>query len=587
MSQNNSPQLDTKQAKFTLILSGVEEDVDVKKCVLMNPALSLSIVLYKFCESRGLDPTHFLLRDKNGNKVSITAKLGDVPGATVIMAKKKPEEIIEQMKRISAARKDKKGREDKKAGRGSDQRRNPLDNMSRDKLDEQIRVLNRLLQEKEGEIAKLKLQNADLMKTNDDLGKKDSYSKDSDCSGDETKLKDLSNITNLLDGRKRLESQWKRGFPSMDFTIQLLSMQTENMRLRNEVNTVTKDRKLAIMDCFSDDEITALFEHEVITRLLLSDVGSLTLTHSHLLTLTEFLKKGRYLEKEDQTFTHSVTDAFYKIYKRSANVTELLCFWLSQLINLADWVNKEYIVGGKISVYGLVISSNTSTSSCDTANSFWEAVYQMIIRYYRRLLKNITKALLPHCEPLIAKDDNTISIANVIQILSSYYQTFTQNSFYNIIILQFFNQVYRYMGTVLFNRLVCSDVIMGQKGLTIKLSLSELENWKYTNLRPHYPKEATSPPLISFKDLANLNIITQASKLVVLEKTIFSDLHFLKEQFPSLSYRQMYTILLKFHPDKYSPEEVSKDLMNKLFEQINNDDFVTLEENSIYSVFTV
>jgi len=368
-------------------------------------------------------------------------------------------------------------------------------------------------------------------------------------------------------------------------------MASENVRLKNEVNVATRDRKFPIMDIFSDCEIENLFEHEMITRLLICrDMGSQASAHADILSLIEFIKKGKYLEKKDQTFTHALTEAFVKIVKTSASTPEFLSFWLAQLIYLADWLNKEYMVGGKISVYGIDLATSKQTKlSTVPANNFWEDIYQVILKIFRRLYKLISKTLIPLYEPLIFQDRRTslnvsVLTSTLTQHLSTYLQCFTKYFIYDIIILQFFHQVYRHMDVILFNHLICKDNITGQLGLNIKLALSEIEGWKLMNLKKYYFKDSTTAPILPFKEIATLKLISQASKLVVLDKTVVTDLKFLKEQFSSLNYNQIYTLLVKYVPDGLCPGEVSKELMARLIAHFNTDE-VIVNEKLIYSIF--
>jgi len=285
-----------------------------------------------------------------------------------------------------------------------------------------------------------------------------------------------------------------------------------------------------------------------------------------------------------------VTEAFVKIYKTSASTPELLSFWLAQLIYLADWLNKEYMVGGKISIYGIDLATSKQPKlSSIPANNFWEDTYQVIVKIFRKLYKLITQSLDPLYEPLIFQDEhrslnNSLLTSTLTQHLNTYLQCFNKYFLYDIIILQFFHQVYRHMDVVLFNHLVCKDNITGKLGFNIKLSLSEIEGWKLMNLKKYYSKESTLAPILPFKEIATMKLILQASKLVVLDKTVVTDLKFLKEQFSALNYNQIYTILVKYVPDVLCPGEVSKELMARLIAHFNTDE-VIVNEKLIYSIF--
>jgi len=120
--------------------------------------------------------------------------------------------------------------------------------------------------------------------------------------------------------------------------------------------------------------------------------------------------------------------------------------------------------------------------------------------------------------------------------------------------------------------------------VNIKLAVAQLECWKFENLKQSYPTQF-STPLLPFGEIATLNFITESSKLLVLDKSIFTDLEFLKKQFPSLNYNHLYTLLLKCTPDDFCPSEVPKNIILRLKEHLNHDQ-VMRDENYIYSVLS-
>jgi len=105
------------------------------------------------------------------------------------------------------------------------------------------------------------------------------------------------------------------------------------------------------------------------------------------------------------------------------------------------------------------------------------------------------------------------------------------------------------------------------------------------NLNKYYSKDSTTAPILPFKEIASLKLISQASKLVVLDKIVVgTDLKFLKEQFSSMNYNQLYTLLVKYVPDDLCPGAVSKELMARLIAHFNTDE-VVVSEKLIYSIF--
>jgi len=226
--------------------------------------------------------------------------------------------------------------------------------------------------------------------------------------------------------------------------------------LRNEVYEANKDRKLPIMDCFTESETVSLFETEIITRILISRdlVLSPSGIHPDILTLAEFLKKGRYLEKPDYLFPSDVIKLFQKTYKSSNHTIERLCFWLTQLVYLADWINTEYGIGIKISAYGVDLYSVKSPRSSITVNHFWEELYKIILKIYRKLVKISTETITPLSHKIIGLQDNNITLDELINMINKYYLIFIKKFVCEVVTIQFFNQMYKYMDSVMFNKLL-------------------------------------------------------------------------------------------------------------------------------------
>jgi len=274
-----------------------------------------------------------------------------------------------------------------------------------------------------------------------------------------------------------------------------------------------------------------------------------------------------------------VIKLFLKIYKSSA-IPERLCFWVTQFVHVADWINQEYGIGTKIKAYGLDLSPPNSQSSNITVNKFWEKLYQVIVKFFRKILKSTYKTLNPLCGKLTDEDNNGTTIDNILVLFTRYFIAFTKNAVYDILIMQFFHQIYRYIDTVMFNSLLYKDNITGQVGVNINLAISQLEEWKFENLKQSYPNQNS---VIPFTEIAPLMFISEGSKLVVLDKAIFTDVKFLKKQFPTLNMNHMYTLLMKCVPDDFCPSELPKGVLSQLKKQINGDK-VMLEESRFYSV---
>jgi len=200
------------------------------------------------------------------------------------------------------------------------------------------------------------------------------------------------------------------------------------------------------MDCFTETETVTLFETEIISRILICRdlVLSPSGIHPDILTLTEFLQKGRYLEKPEYEFPDSIIKLFLKAYKSSGYTPDKLCFWMTQLVYLADWINTEFGIGCKISAYGIDLYSLNSPSALITVNHFWEELYKLILKIYRKLVKITTETVTPLCHKIIDNLDNGITLDELTEMINKYYLTFLKNFVCDVLIIQFVNQIYKY-----------------------------------------------------------------------------------------------------------------------------------------------
>eukprot|EP01126_Amoeba_proteus_P056968 TRINITY_DN7220_c0_g1_i3.p1 TRINITY_DN7220_c0_g1~~TRINITY_DN7220_c0_g1_i3.p1 ORF type:complete len:378 (+),score=65.02 TRINITY_DN7220_c0_g1_i3:194-1327(+) len=132
---------------------------------------------------------------------------------------------------------------------------------------------------------------------------------------------------------------------------------------------------------------------------------------------------------------------------------------------------------------------------------------------------------------------------------------------YSSVILQFFHQVYDFTDVMLFNELLkhperyCNS----ESGLQIKLILSQMEDWKLSNLKLHAPSG------VPLRVYGTLDFMTQASNLMVLEKSIFVDPTILAGLFPKLSLDHIYYLLQRFQASKLSPSPVPSSLLRQLW----------------------
>jgi len=119
-------------------------------------------------------------------------------------------------------------------------------------------------------------------------------------------------------------------------------------------------------------------------------------------------------------------------------------------------------------------------------------------------------------------------------------------------------------------------------GVNIRLAVAQLNCWKHENLKQSYPSQSGTP-ILPFTEIATLNFITEASTILTMDKSICTDIKFLKKHFPNLNYNHLYTFMVKCVPDDYCPSDVPGDVLYQLKAQLNND-IIVRDENLVYSV---
>eukprot|EP01126_Amoeba_proteus_P066972 TRINITY_DN9791_c0_g1_i10.p1 TRINITY_DN9791_c0_g1~~TRINITY_DN9791_c0_g1_i10.p1 ORF type:complete len:535 (-),score=167.90 TRINITY_DN9791_c0_g1_i10:270-1874(-) len=131
---------------------------------------------------------------------------------------------------------------------------------------------------------------------------------------------------------------------------------------------------------------------------------------------------------------------------------------------------------------------------------------------------------------------------------------------FDSIVVQFFNQVYQYIDFTLWNELLAKpwQYCTMERGFHIKYSVSQLQDWKFEyNMKKHLQSGQ------SLQSVCNLNYMTEASNLMVLDKTLFTDKAVVNELFPTLSLNSIFYLLTNFQSSKMLPGAVPRSILEE------------------------
>jgi len=204
----------------------------------------------------------------------------------------------------------------------------------------------------------------------------------------------------------------------------------------------------------------------------------------------------------------------------------------------------------------------------------------ILSKIYVKLFTAAASSLRP-LVVLIINSNGEPDLKQIISILQNYQDCFQKGKLCSTVVLQFFNQIYYFMDSVMFNKLLQFSSFSGQIGMNLKIVISELIGWKQANLKKYYSTQPNQ--YISFADICSFEYISQAINVLVLNKTQFVDQTFIENLFPRLSGIHLYILLSRFVPDELAPHEVPTSVLMKL-KGDSNEEIVEVDEMLFRSI---
>eukprot|EP01126_Amoeba_proteus_P060746 TRINITY_DN8077_c0_g2_i1.p1 TRINITY_DN8077_c0_g2~~TRINITY_DN8077_c0_g2_i1.p1 ORF type:complete len:1148 (+),score=334.16 TRINITY_DN8077_c0_g2_i1:171-3614(+) len=266
-----------------------------------------------------------------------------------------------------------------------------------------------------------------------------------------------------------------------------------------------------------------------------------------------------------------------------------MVFWFQQVCYMIDTLLQAYpwstvTPGCELKKDGIYVVGDLVMSSNSTQTWFMYHLYSILLEIYKSFLEivldNLKSTLIPsvyidlsrkpftgnsklskkHGHGHLHGHDHMI----LIGILSSYDKALKHLQkwkVYDHIVLQFFHQIYHYTDVALFNELLRKPDMYctAERGFHIKLILSQLDDWKLSNLKSHAAME------ISLRSIGTMQFMNQVANLLVVEKAIMKDMQLINTLFPALNLDHLYYILLHFQPSHMAPNPVDSSILRELF----------------------
>lgn len=147
-----------------------------------------------------------------------------------------------------------------------------------------------------------------------------------------------------------------------------------------------------------------------------------------------------------------------------------------------------------------------------------------------------------------------------------------KHSLYDTVIIQYYNQLYRFTDGILFNEIIQNPTkhSTAERGFYLKIITSELETWSSSHLGKHFQGAKLSGTDVS--TACTLPYTTQSCNVLVLDKLIFTDVNLVKQLVPILSMPQLLRLLSKFQPSSIAPQPVPKNVLKHVESMAGNID---------------
>eukprot|EP01126_Amoeba_proteus_P067473 TRINITY_DN9975_c0_g2_i4.p1 TRINITY_DN9975_c0_g2~~TRINITY_DN9975_c0_g2_i4.p1 ORF type:complete len:478 (+),score=103.81 TRINITY_DN9975_c0_g2_i4:192-1436(+) len=386
--------------------------------------------------------------------------------------------------------------------------------------------------------------------------------------------------------------EYQKQISEQEKTITTLKEELQKT-MENQIALDTELMAIKSAQCMVDNrsrDLTALFNESlhIMSSTALPPMYNGIDKGSTLLINTMISNSSTFFDDPSCTNLSAVVDILSRESLRVQTKGQM-AFWFQQVCYMIDTLLQVYpwatvTPGCELRRDGIYVIGDLVMSSNSTQTWFVYHLYSILLEIYKSFLEivldNLKTTLIPSVyvdlsrEPFIG--DSTLSKKHghghlhghdtmiLTHILSAYDKALKHLQkwkVYDHIVLQFFHQIYHYTDVALFNELLRKpeSYCSAERGFHIKLILSQLDDWKLSNLKSHAAME------ISLRSIGTMQFMNQVANLLVVEKTIMMDLQLVQSLFPSLTLDHLYYILLHFQPSHMSPNPVDSSILQQLF----------------------
>eukprot|EP01132_Coremiostelium_polycephalum_P008014 gene8014-9859_t len=280
---------------------------------------------------------------------------------------------------------------------------------------------------------------------------------------------------------------------------------------------------------------------------------------------------------ENSRLFNKVINGLTQTVEKSMENSSELCYWLSNISGLIHLIkdgpnnigdsDRDPLIDGVL--INPVALSPTTTSRRSPSITFYYQLESLCRETYSLLLHNIYNKLKPKLSSILyeasciidKKTSNRLSnthtndLQKICKILGKYMNYLKDKFVFDSIIQQFFCQTFHFIGYTLLNDIlngVSEGSCTPSSGFKIKLSLSLIEDWISTN--------EERETLVKTKD--HLGAIIEASNLMVIDKSIFTDSESIVSAFTTLNILHIKKLLEIWKPDHLSPDPIPSSVIN-------------------------
>jgi len=289
----------------------------------------------------------------------------------------------------------------------------------------------------------------------------------------------------------------------------------------------------------------------------------------------EKVNKEIELSNEDETVLDLIctVEKGIKTYKiKTETKPEILVHWLSWTTmlysvierNSDDLIEKKDIHTKGIPLYPKPLSQKSPISILLTRMDLilFDIYTCMMKNIYGRLDSTWVPFILEHKVNILASNpmqtqpklDKSV---NFITVFNEHLLQLKRQRVFNVIIRQFFNQVFYYASARLFNYLLKRrDLCTCGIGFQVKFAISYIEDW--TMGLDSELKEIIAPCLDQF------SLLKEAANVLVIDKSVFNDQEMTHKIFTHINVLQMKQLLELFSTDKFYQDPVPSAVIKKL-----------------------